>query len=47
MIEVLRAENADLMTDLGVTGSKHNEDKDKFLTAKMEELIQKQSMLCN
>lgn len=43
MIDALKAENADLMKNLGVTESKHNEDKDKFLISKLEELIQKHS----
>lgn len=42
MIEALQAENADLKKNLSLAGSKQNEIKDQQITAKFEELIQKQ-----
>ncbi|XP_064383844.1 uncharacterized protein LOC135332862 [Halichondria panicea] len=43
MIESLQAENADLKKNLRVVGSKQNEIKDQRVTAKFDELIEKQS----
>ncbi len=48
MIESLQAENADLKKNLRVVGSKQNEIKDQRVTAKFDELIEKQCMqLCS
>ncbi len=42
MIDVLKAENADLVKNLHLAGSKQNEIKDRRITSKLEELLLKQ-----
>lgn len=43
MIEALQAENADLMKNLSLAGSRQNEQKDQQVTSKFEELKEKEA----